>query len=61
MNSPPTREQFLEWRHPRFGTTNPERLNNSAWEWLIREHADWNAYSIRKHFGLEAEFGTGPD
>ena len=31
-----TRELFLEWRSPRFGRSNPERMNNSVWEWLIK-------------------------
>lgn len=31
-----TPEIFREWRARRFGTTNPERMNNPLWEWLIR-------------------------
>jgi hypothetical protein len=26
---------FLQWRSPRFGQTNPTRMNNQLWEWLI--------------------------
>ena len=26
---------FKEWRSPRYGTSNPERMNNPLWEWLI--------------------------
>lgn len=31
-----TPELFREWRSPRLGTANPERMNNPVWEWLIR-------------------------
>lgn len=31
-----TPELFREWRSPRYGLTNPERMNNPVWEWLIR-------------------------
>lgn len=31
-----TPELFLEWRSPRFGATNPARMDNKVWEWLIR-------------------------
>jgi hypothetical protein len=31
-----TKELFLQWRSPRPGKTNPERMNNPVWEWLIK-------------------------
>src|ERR1041384_3888345 len=31
-----TRELFLNWRSPRVGTSNPERMNNPVWEWLVK-------------------------
>src|SRR5438046_2449670 len=31
-----TRELFLKWRSPRFGTLNPQRMNNPVWEWLAK-------------------------
>lgn len=31
-----TAELFKAWRSPRSGRTNPERMNNPVWEWLIR-------------------------
>src|SRR5687767_3229572 len=43
-----TRELFLEWRSPRPGTANPERMNNPIWEWLIQSR--WNAWLINQHF-----------
>ncbi len=36
MDPAVTLELFREWRAPRFGRTNPERMNNPVWEWLIR-------------------------
>jgi hypothetical protein len=41
---------FAEWRAPRFGASNPERLTNPVWEWLIR--SEQSAYSASQHFGL---------
>jgi hypothetical protein len=32
-------QQFAEWRSPRFGRLNPERMNNPVWERLIRSGA----------------------
>jgi hypothetical protein len=43
-----TDEAFREWRSPRFGRSNPERLNNPLWEWLVR--SGWSAYAVRKRF-----------
>jgi len=37
-----TPELFREWRSPRFGQSNPERMNNPVWEWVIRSRL--NAY-----------------
>jgi hypothetical protein len=31
-----TRKLFLQWRTPRFGSANPERMNNPVWEWLVK-------------------------
>ena len=31
-----TPELFAQWRAPRFGAVNPERLTNPVWEWLVR-------------------------
>ena len=47
-DSPVTEDVFREWRSPRFGQSNPERLKNPLWEWLIR--SEWSAYAARKHF-----------
>jgi hypothetical protein len=31
-----TRELFEQQRRPRFGSSNPERIRNEFWEWMIR-------------------------
>ncbi len=31
-----TVEQFLSWRIPRFGKSNPSRFDNNVWEWLVK-------------------------
>jgi hypothetical protein len=31
-----TPELFREWRAPRFGNDNPQKLNSKVWEWLMR-------------------------
>jgi len=31
-----TPEVVSEWWTPRFGSSNPERMNNPLWEWLVR-------------------------
>jgi hypothetical protein len=43
-----TRESFLKWRSPRIGKTNPERMNNPVWEWLIKSGID--AYHATQRF-----------
>ena len=43
---------FAEWRTPRFGASNPERLTNPVWEWLVR--SGLSAYAASHHFGLES-------
>ena len=53
-----TSELFREWRSPRFGTSNPDRMNNPVWEWLIE--SKWSAYSASRHFGVESRECTNP-
>jgi len=42
---------FAEWRAPRIGTSNPERLTNPVWEWLVQ--SELSAYAASRHFGLD--------
>jgi len=52
------RELFLEWRSPRFGTSNPTNLSNPVWEWLIRTRK--SAYQAIKQFGGPPSARNGP-
>lgn len=45
-----TPDLFRDWRSPRFGASNPERLNNPVWEWLVS--SGWSAYAASTHFGI---------
>jgi hypothetical protein len=49
---------YEEWRGPRFGTQNPERMTNPLWEWLIRTGI--NAYQATQKFGGPSPFDAGP-
>jgi hypothetical protein len=33
-----TRELFLQWRNARRGATNPERMTNPVWKWLVKSY-----------------------
>ena len=41
-----TRELFLEWRSPRYGRSNPERMDNPVWDWLVRSRM--SAYHVNE-------------
>lgn len=49
-----TPELAAAWRAPRFGTENPQRMNNPLWEWLVKTRID--AYDARKRFGYPSPF-----
>ncbi len=53
-----TRELFLEWRSPRPGKSNPERLTNPVWEWLIETKL--NAYQATQQFQGPSAREAGP-
>jgi len=55
---PVTREQFLEWRSPRFGATNPEVMTNPVWAWLIE--SGHNAWRANKDLDGPSALGAGP-
>ncbi|PCC71559.1 hypothetical protein SAMN02745121_01104 [Nannocystis exedens] len=60
--SPPppsfSREEFLEWRCPRLGTTNPERMTNPVWTWIVQ--AGVNAWAANNQFDGPSALGAGP-
>lgn len=53
-----SREEFLEWRSPRLGTANPERMTNPVWVWIAR--AGVNAWAANKQFDGPSALGAGP-
>jgi hypothetical protein len=53
-----TRELFNAWRSPRFGRSNPERMNNPVWEWLVRCRV--SAYWANEEFKGPSSFEAGP-
>jgi hypothetical protein len=52
------REMFLEWRSPRFGRANPERMTNPVWEWLVRSKL--SAYEVNKAYNGPSALAAGP-
>ncbi|MGK7873956.1 MAG: hypothetical protein AB4426_11790 [Xenococcaceae cyanobacterium] len=49
---------FLEWRTPKFGQSNPSRMNNKVWEWLIRSRK--SAYQATQDLNGPSSFDEGP-
>jgi hypothetical protein len=52
-----TPELFRAWRSPRFGSANPERMNNPVWEWLVRTRL--SAYRAKEELSPSSH-GEGP-
>ena len=53
-----TADLFKQWRAPRVGRSNPERMDNPVWEWLIKAKAD--AFRANQHFDGPSQFEAGP-
>jgi hypothetical protein len=53
-----TADLFLQWRAPRLGRSNPERMNNPVWEWLIKSRL--SAYSANQRFNGPSAAYAGP-
>jgi hypothetical protein len=53
-----TSKLFKTWRSPRFGRSNPERMNNPVWEWLVRCRV--SAYWANKEFNGPSSIDAGP-
>lgn len=59
QNLIPSRDEYLTWRAPRRGTSNPERLTNPAWAWLAqRPHL--SAYEANERFHGPRSTEAGP-
>ena len=50
-------EDFRQFRSPRFGTQNPERMNNPFWEGMVR--SGLNAYLAAVHVEKERKYDAG--
>lgn len=58
---PPTEvtpKLFGKWRSPRLGTSNPERMDNPVWAWLIRSKV--NAFRANELLAGPSPFEAGP-
>jgi hypothetical protein len=53
-----TRELFVKWRSPRFGSADPERMNNPVWEWLVRSKL--TAYQAAQRLRGPSALEAGP-
>ncbi len=53
-----TRNLFLKWRSPRFGTSNPDRMDNAVWEWLVRTRI--SAYQATQRLDGPSALQAGP-
>ena len=53
-----SQELFLQWRSPRFGDSNPTRMNNPVWESIIQ--CGESAYAINERFSGPSPFDAGP-
>lgn len=52
------KDVFLEWRSPRRGISNPQRMDNPVWEWLIQTGE--SSYSLNDHFDGPSSYGGEP-
>src|SRR4051812_11149947 len=53
-----TLDLYREWRAPRRGAANPERVCNPVWEWLVRTRV--NAFLAADHFEEPDAYDAGP-
>ena len=52
------KSEFLALRSPRQVNTNPTRLDNPLWNWLVRTR--WDAYNANKLYSGPSPFDAGP-
>lgn len=53
-----SREEFLAWRAPRYGTQHPTDFSNPLWAWLVRSRL--YAYTANQRFKGPNSFTAGP-
>lgn len=49
---------FLEWRSPRFGDSNPTRIQSKVWEWLTKSKL--SGYGATEKMDGPSPFDSGP-
>lgn len=49
---------FKEWRSPRFGHSNPHKIESPVWEWLV--HSKLSGYSSTEKMNGPSPFDEGP-
>ena len=54
-----TPQVFEQQRHPRFGTTNPERIQSAFWEWMV--HTRYWPSRARRVLDFKDVPHTGPE
>ena len=53
-----TRDLFAEWRSPRRGTSQAERMDNPVWQWMLE--GEIGTFSATEHFKLGSAMDLGP-
>lgn len=53
-----TPDAFAAWRSPRFGRTNPQRMNNPFWDWMVRTRLD--GFQANEKLNGPDSFEAGP-
>ena len=49
---------FKEWRAPRFGNENPQRIKSNVWEWLVRSKL--SGYAATQKMNASSALAEGP-
>ncbi|MGD8402092.1 MAG: hypothetical protein PVJ21_00415 [Anaerolineales bacterium] len=53
-----TAELFREWRKPRFGNANPQKIKSKVWEWLVNSRL--SAYAATQIMEASSAMVAGP-
>src|SRR5215208_5738202 len=49
---------FKEWRAPRFGNENPQKIKSNVWEWLVRSKL--SGYAATQKMNAPSALAEGP-
>ena len=58
MKTLPSKSDFHDWRNPRRGASNPERMDNPFWHWCVRTRE--SAYAANNKFNGPDSMSSGP-